>query len=106
MTQSVNKSVTLRSSNGYNDDRDDKKKASRHAQPSSPLTALSAAVVLAISVFTMPHPLQPPHGSEPTVQHVWYYGWVTALSTGLGVVPLVFARQLDAYWVGISNGKL
>lgn len=59
-------------------------------------------------VFTytlLPDPLQPHHGEEPSIHHVFYYGWLTALSTGLGVVPLVFAPNLAPYWVGISNGK-
>jgi hypothetical protein len=34
------------------------------------------------------------HPSQPTLSHVWYYGWVTAVSTGLGVVPLMFASEL------------
>jgi hypothetical protein len=51
----------------------------------------------------MPHPLHPEN--EPTAQHVFYYGWLTAISTGLGVVPLLFAPNLASYWVGVSNGR-
>lgn len=59
-----------------------------------------------ITYYGMPHPLQPHHGEEPTIQHVFYYGWMTAISTGLGAIPLVFAPNLSSFWVGISNGKL
>lgn len=33
----------------------------------------------------------------------FYYGWLTAISTGFGAIPLAFAPNLAAYWVGISN---
>lgn len=34
---------------------------------------------------------------------VWYYGWITAISTGLGVVPFIFVSEPDNFWLGISN---
>lgn len=40
---------------------------------------------------------------EPTVHTVFYYGWISAISTGLGVLPLCFAADIDAYWIGVSN---
>jgi ZIP family zinc transporter len=59
-----------------------------------------------ISYVALPVPLQPHHGEVPSIQHVFYYGWLTAISTGLGALPLVFAPNLASYWVGISNGKM
>jgi len=43
--------------------------------------------------------------SAITWKHVWYYGWITAVSTGLGVLPLVFVRdgELDTFYIGVSN---
>ena len=39
--------------------------------------------------------------------HVWWYGWVTALSTGLGALPTAFLRTTggdeDKYWLGLAN---
>lgn len=61
----------------------------------------AAAVLLAISYLTFPDSLQPV--GRPTLQHVWYFGWISALSTGLGVLPLIIAPKLDTFWVGISN---
>lgn len=58
-------------------------------------------VILLITFVSMPTPLQPE--GKPTLQHVFYYGWLTALSTGLGVFPLVFVPDLKSYWIGISN---
>jgi len=55
-----------------------------------------------LTYILMPHPLHAE--GEPSAQHVFYYGWLTAVSTGLGIVPLIFAPNLDHYWVGVSNG--
>lgn len=60
-------------------------------------------VIAVISVTTIPHPFHPE--GEPSLQHVFYYGWLTALSTGLGVAPFVFLPDVPTFWVGISNGK-
>ena len=61
-------------------------------------------ILLLITYFTFPDSLQPV--GKPTIQHVWYFGWISAISTGLGVIPLIFAPDFDTYYVGISNGKL
>jgi hypothetical protein len=43
--------------------------------------------------------------SAPTsVRYVFFYGWLTALSTGLGVLPFALLPDVADYWVGISNG--
>jgi hypothetical protein len=83
-----------------------KKYEARKTHPTPTWVYLAFAVILIVSYVTLPQPLQPPHGEEPTIQHVFYYGWLTAVSTGLGALPLAFAPNLSAYWVGISNGKL
>lgn len=76
----------------------------KQLQTASKSTIIGAVVVALISYFTLPDSLQPV--GRPTLQHVWYYGWISALSTGLGVVPLIFAPDLDKFWVGVSNGEL
>lgn len=63
-------------------------------------TIFLAVVMIVISYISLPDTLQP---SKPSVQHVFYYGWLSALSTGLGVLPLLFAPDLDSYWIGVSN---
>jgi hypothetical protein len=59
-----------------------------------------------VTVVFFPRPFQPPHGTEPTLQHVFYYGWLTALSTGLGALPFCLFPKIASYWVGVSNGTL
>lgn len=91
-------SAIQKSTNGYDND---KNKADTSRPKTGVPTILAAIVLLIISVVTIPTPFQPV--GKPTLMHVWYYGWITALSTGLGVLPLVFAPELDSYWVGVSN---
>ena len=38
------------------------------------------------------------------VFYIWYYGWVTAICTALGVIPFFFVSTPNKYWMGISNG--
>jgi len=74
---------------------------SKEATPLWVMIAL--AIIAVISIVTIPEPFQP-HG-EPTNLHVFYYGWLTALSTGLGVLPFIFIPEVPPFWVGVCNGK-
>lgn len=90
-----------------NDDEKDKKMIKPRVPVKTSPWVYGALVLFAvISYVTIPDPLQPPHGQHPSIQHVFYYGWLTAISTGLGALPLVFSPSLGSYWVGISNGTL
>lgn len=40
---------------------------------------------------------------EPTMHTVFYYGWISAMSTGFGVLPLCFVSEMKEYWIGVSN---
>ena len=80
-------------------------KPKKGRKPSPPATTLewgTLAMLIFLTYTLMPHPLHPE--GEPSVQHVFYYGWLTAVSTGFGVVPLIFAPNLPSFWVGVSNG--
>mmetsp|Transcript_15005 Transcript_15005/g.41510 ORF Transcript_15005/g.41510 Transcript_15005/m.41510 type:complete len:333 (+) Transcript_15005:308-1306(+) len=70
-------------------------------RPTPAWAYVSLAAFAAVTWITMPSPLQP-HG-EPTLQHVFFYGWMTAISTGLGVLPFLFMPDVASYWVGVSN---
>jgi ZIP family zinc transporter len=67
----------------------------------SKLAIASTILIAIISYVTFPETLQPV--GKPTMNHVFYFGWISALSTGLGVLPLVFAPELDSFWIGVSN---
>jgi hypothetical protein len=81
------------------------------ATTTSPKTAPWVYILLVsfaiITYVTIPVPLhpQPGLGVPPSIQHVFYYGWLTALSTGLGALPFVLFPDVATFWVGISNGK-
>ena len=80
-----------------------------HVDVRTPKRSIFAFALLCIISYVM----LPPGGLyvEPgsgliTWRHVWYYGWITAVSTGLGVLPLTFVRDpshLEKYWIGVSN---
>lgn len=74
----------------------------RHQPKTPPLTIASFIIIALISYFTFPDSLQPV--GRPTLNHVFYFGWISALSTGLGVLPLVFSPTLNNYWIGVTNG--
>mmetsp|Transcript_8236 Transcript_8236/g.19871 ORF Transcript_8236/g.19871 Transcript_8236/m.19871 type:complete len:308 (-) Transcript_8236:83-1006(-) len=77
------------------------KKTATH--PTETWVYFALIICAAITYYGIPTPLQPPHGEEPSIHHVFYYGWLTAVSTGIGAIPLAFAPNLASYWVGISN---
>lgn len=43
------------------------------------------------------------HNQPITLHTVFYYGWISAISTGLGVVPLCFVTKMNDYYIGLSN---
>ena len=73
-------------------------------EPKTPMiTIVCLSIIAAVSYLTFPDSLQPV--GRPTLQHVWYFGWISALSTGLGVLPLIFSPKLDTWWIGVTNGE-
>lgn len=67
-----------------------------------PVEAAIIAAMAIITHFARPSTLTPVGGLS-TVQHVFYYGWVAALSTGLGALPLMFMGAVKDHWLGLSN---
>mmetsp|Transcript_28314 Transcript_28314/g.55210 ORF Transcript_28314/g.55210 Transcript_28314/m.55210 type:complete len:362 (+) Transcript_28314:38-1123(+) len=64
------------------------------------LVLLTYATLAAVSWFTMPPTMS---AKVPTVTHVWYYGWLSALSTGLGTLPLFLWSVPSSSWMGACN---
>lgn len=60
------------------------------------------ALLIAITIFAYP---ETSWNSATTVSihHVFYYGWITAISTGLGVLPFYFITEPNKFYMGISN---
>lgn len=61
--------------------------------------SLIAGMVL-ITYATMPESLTE---QTPTVWHVWFYGWLAAITTGLGALPLLFLSRPSDWWLGACN---
>lgn len=80
------------------DDRPRDGRQQRH--PTSRWTWLGYLLIVIVSKLTLPSDLRP---TRPTTSHVWYYGWVTAVSTGLGAAPLFFAQNLGARVLSVGN---
>ena len=57
-------------------------------------------LLIVITIVTYPRIAE----SRVTWQQVWYYGWITAVSTGLGALPFCFFSEPSKFWMGISNG--
>jgi hypothetical protein len=72
-------------------------------QPTERWVYLVLISFVVLTIGACPQPFVP-HG-KPSIQHVFFYGWLTAVSTGLGVLPFIFLKGVATYWVGISNGK-
>jgi len=104
-TQPIHTSANKAGGKAQDDDSDpnDKEKRPMTTTKTSPWVWAAMASFAIITYATMPDPLQPPHGQSPSTLHVFYYGWLTAIFTGLGAVPLAFAPNLASYWVGLSN---
>jgi len=71
-----------------------------HFQGQSYRTLLGLIAVVLVTFGTIPETFTP---EIITLQHVFYYGWITALSTGLGVVPIIFCPDLSPYYIGVAN---
>lgn len=89
------------------DDPHSQQQSSPHDHPTSKWTWAGFLLLILVTKYTFPDQLRTPN---PTLQHVWFYGWVTALSTGLGAAPLILAHDLGkavlAYGNAIAAGMM
>lgn len=79
---------------------DDDEVESTHARIRS---YIILAIFALITYVTYPGSTLGDKSFQPTMHTVFYYGWISAISTGLGVLPLCFVPELHSYWVGVSN---
>ena len=71
---------------------------------SSEIRSYIIIIILAIITYiTYPGTTVGNNSPEPTLHTVFYYGWISAISTGFGVLPLCFVSEMKEYWIGVSN---
>lgn len=63
------------------------------------------AAFLCLTVYGLYELLMGSCGAEMCGRLVWWYGWLTAASTGLGVVPFLFVTDMSDRWLGVCNGN-
>lgn len=85
-----------------NDPTEKTEPSSSEVETTSVLDWLIFAVVITITLISHPAGLLDTT-SETTVGKVWYFGWITAVSTGLGVVPFLVFPEFNKFWMGLSN---
>lgn len=61
-----------------------------------------ALLLLTIGVTIASHLYRTKSTGKATVAEVWYYGWLTAISTGLGVIPFYFVNEPNKFWEGAN----
>ncbi|GMH75540.1 hypothetical protein TL16_g06793 [Triparma laevis f. inornata] len=67
------------------------------SRPASPSLLLTFLLLFIITLYTFPT------SSSSTKNDVFFYGWMTCLSTGLGVVPIMLLPNMSSYYLGLSN---
>eukprot|EP01038_Epipyxis_sp_PR26KG_P011488 gene11488-15387_t len=77
-----------------------KRKRIRNDKGVDMLSYILLGIVLLITISTYPSNLE---SGKVTTMHVWYYGWITAVSTGAGALPFLFFHDPDKFWMGVSN---
>jgi ZIP family zinc transporter len=70
--------------------------------PASWIRWVCFVVLIVFSYATLPKVLWRPDVS-PSVQSVWYFGWLTALSTGIGPLPFFFMDKPSQILLGAAN---
>ena len=66
------------------------------------LRPVYSIVLIAATVFSIRWAESDLYGGR-TAAHVWWYGWITALSTGIGALPFAFVKSTSDWWLGLAN---
>lgn len=61
------------------------------------------AVIVLVTVFACPESLLNGADTLVSLHHVFYSGWITAVATGVGVVPFFFINEPSKFYTGLSN---
>ena len=57
-------------------------------------------LLAAVTALSKPESLT---SKAPTPLHVWYYGWLAAICTGMGALPLLVFSKPSGFILGLSN---
>ena len=57
-------------------------------------------VVIAVTFLSIPSSMSP---KVPSVQHVFFYAWITDLATGMGVLPFLCLATISSEHLGYAN---
>ena len=82
------------------DDADDGKGKIPKSKPNYMGYFLLGAVVMLTYIM---YPKSPINDDSISIHHVFYCGWLTAISTGLGIIPFLFLHEPEKFWLGVSN---
>jgi len=80
--------------------------APQQSEKSGGLWAKQVALLLVIgaaTAYSAVRAYSTPEDSGPTYWLVWWYGWLTALSTGLGAAPMLFVKGVSEHLLGSAN---
>lgn len=68
-------------------------------QPDDWISYFLLIAIVLITIFTFPAECM----GRVSIQKVWYFGWITAIATGLGVLPFYLVGKPNKYFMGIAN---
>ncbi|ETV84481.1 hypothetical protein H257_03678 [Aphanomyces astaci] len=59
---------------------------------------MTAAAFVAVTLASYPYT-----GGIRSWHYVWWCGWLTAVSTGVGALPFLWVKDIDKFWLGVCN---
>ncbi|CCI45706.1 unnamed protein product [Albugo candida] len=72
-------------------------------KPSASLRAQYVAYALATIFISITLYSIPARDAGKSAYYVWWCGWITAITTGIGAIPFFWIQDVDKYWLGICN---
>ena len=102
-TEAVNSDNNIKNSSA---ETSSKKSSSQKTSSQSRVSWIDIVALIAlvlITIFTHPHVSGDSSKGHVPLAYVWYYGWITAVSTGLGAIPFFFVTETTKFWTGVSN---
>eukprot|EP01033_Poteriospumella_lacustris_P019488 gene19488-14121_t len=64
---------------------------------------VTMTVIILVTLFACPESLLNGADTLVSLHHVFYSGWITAVATGVGVIPFFFINEPSKFYTGLSN---